>query len=121
MTDAGVSRDSALRDPSTRVAVRASLLLMMLISVSAQASVQASVRGFGEISHATRIALQHRLLAEHLLPASTALPCGFRFESSREPLLKKTGAVYLGSGTGEVPPCSLLLFETLLNLPPPLV
>jgi len=108
-----------MRDPSTRVSVRASVLLMMLISVSAQASVQASVRGFGEISHATRIALQHRLLAEHLLPASTALPCGFRFESSREPLALKAGRVYLGSGTGEVLSYSLLLDEMLLNLPPP--
>lgn len=102
--------------------MRTSFLLMMLISMSAQASVQASARGFGEISHATRLALQHRLMAEHLLPAATAtgLSCGIRFEMPTEPVLQAVDSTGVAAIESPWAPPSATLLEALLNLPPPI-
>lgn len=124
-TEPATTRDPAGRDQCSRASVRTSFLLMMLISMSAQASIQASAqatRGFGEISLATRLALQHRLIAEHLLPAATAtgLSCGIRFEMPTEPLLQAVEPTGVATVDAPWAPPASTLLEALLNLPPPI-
>lgn len=105
------------RDPASRAALRASVLLMMLISVSAQAS----VRGLGDVSQSARVALQARLIADRLLPAETeaGLASGIRFETA------ETAARTASADTPRpvAAPISRrqprLLRPALLNLPPP--
>jgi hypothetical protein len=112
MADAAPSRD-----PATRAALRASVVLMMLISVSAQAS----ARGIGDVSQSARVALQARLIAERLLPVQTeaGLASGIRFESP-------DATPVAGAVRAEGVECRLatraaprMLRAELLNLPPP--
>ena len=106
------------RDPASRAALRASVLLMMLISVSAQAS----ARGVGDVSHSARVALQARLIADCLLPVQTqaGLATGIRFElPTRSPASVAPPHRTLGVVESRDRLRPRLLRDALLNLPPP--
>lgn len=114
--------DSApTRDPATRAALRASVLVMMLISVSAQASAREMGRGFCDASHSARIALQARLIVGRLLPAETeaGLCTGIRFEMPREPATQLNLQQCLMQACCGSAPTVRTLRAALLNLPPP--
>lgn len=105
------------REHPSRAALRASLLFMMLISVSAEAS-----RGVGEMAHTARAALQSRLINEHLLPARThaGLVRCIRFAAPEEPATARSCGDGRPTG-GEAPtmPRPRMLAHALIDLPPP--
>ena len=105
------------RDPASRLALRASVLVMMLVSVSAQAS----ARGLTEVSHSARIALQARLIADRVLPAKTqeGLARGIRFEILESPTPQTLANEGLAPDAMRSPPMRRLLRDAILNLPPP--
>ncbi len=105
------------RDPLTRVTIRASLLVMVLLSVSAEAS----VRGFGEVSHSARIAMQARMIADRLLPAATeaGLARGIRFAEPTGPAAQLQIGQAIPVADATIAPVPTLLREELLSLPPP--
>jgi hypothetical protein len=105
------------RDPASRFAIRASVLVMMLVSMSAQAS----AKGLNEVSHSARVALQARLIADRILPAQTqeGLARGIRFAAIDCPLTQTTSATGFAIATDRETPAVRLLRDDLLNLPPP--
>lgn len=111
------------REPASRFALRASVLVMMLVSVSAQASAKGFNRGLSEVSHSARIALHARLIADCLLPAQTeaGLAKGIRFEIPRDPAQPTTSSATVRAGLSPERPRVVLLRAELLNLPPPTI